>query len=151
MLWKSYDFYGCLFGVRNTTGLTPTAERRGLPSDVKEEAKDWEREQEEEEAERRKTGSFGFYEHRENPVLEKYRSCPYHDAHSHSWVTLDELLKINLNEAVPEDHVVVEGRQPLKDRADAMGSYYTKLVELMQKFSDKYAPEDIRVVVWFKG
>lgn len=28
------DGFGCLFGVRNTTGLTPLAARRGVPADA---------------------------------------------------------------------------------------------------------------------
>ncbi|MFB7253742.1 hypothetical protein [Streptomyces nojiriensis] len=37
---RSYDAFGCLFGVRNYAGFRPLAEGRGLPPDVTDEVRD---------------------------------------------------------------------------------------------------------------
>lgn len=150
-LWQSYDFYGSLFGVRNTTGLAPIAEGRGLPPDIKARYEAWEKERDEERTAASAVVGFG-------PNSDRISDHPgYHnhglggDRHSHTWILYSELISIDLDEPVPAGHVTAPGREPLVNRGEAMGACYKRLVNIMGSIAQKHGPDNVRAVVWFEG
>lgn len=68
------------------------------------------------------------------------------DAHSHSWLTLAELLAFDYAQTFADERV--DGEPEVKTVRDFLGDWYFGRLELLSKLG---APEDVRVVFWFDG
>lgn len=75
-LYRDYELFAVLAGVRNDCGIVPIAEPRGVPEDACGEYEAWQ---------------------------EAYGG----DGHSHSWVTLAELIAFNREQEIDDPHFVL--------------------------------------------
>src|SRR5207253_2653739 len=119
---RSYDMFGCLFGVTNFARFRPVAAGRGLPPDVSKTV-----------AREATTLRPGFLFFRRAQTVEEY--------HSHSWLSLRELAAIDWDEPAdaadarlhryertPEGELVFAGKASYDWRlAERLGPDYTPL------------------------
>lgn len=76
--YRSYRLFGFLADVRNYSAITPIAKRRGIPDD---------------------------FHDKEHP----YRADDYYsDYHSHSWLSLEELLGYDYDQTVEDRRVTID-------------------------------------------
>lgn len=122
---RSYDAFGCLFGVRNYAGFRPLAEGRGLPSDVTAE------------------------------VRHAYEGAPdlFHSASWIGWEELgaadwDETAVIP--DAGVRGHRYSERTGPLTRReAVREDGMWGPVWATMKALADVHGPRYVRLVVWF--
>lgn len=162
---RSYDAFGCLFGVRNYSNFHPVAKDRGIPSDVGREAKedheswgidahsetyltyeeiqeiDWDKTAEE--ADER----YSVLDENKEPTGIKFSLSP-----ASGWVdVVDENREaIEAGEPVPNEagDKYIQ-RRKLKRREALSGSWEWLLFDYMELLADRFGEESVRVVVWF--
>lgn len=129
--WRSYGMFGFLADVRNYSQVPPLSEPRGLPSNSV-----WLDQVTEE------TKGCSVEESNRQYVLEG--GC-----HSHSWLTLQELLDFNYDRMF-EDRRVTKQADPGEGNMitfrEFLGPTFFEHLEAMKTYG---TPEDVRLVFWF--
>jgi len=160
LIWRNYDMFGSLFGVRNYAGFRPIAPNRGFPEDASYITKrdykgwgidahsatwitwkeikeiDWEEEAEREDA------RIHVYKVREDGTLE-YR-------HKFLWsseLTHEDYRILREKKELRKDNIVYK-LEKIK-RKDALSNDWKALFELMEVLAKRYGDENVRLVVWF--
>ena len=106
--------YGFLANVRNYSRVPPISEPRGLPEDISEDVKS---------------------------ESEEYWSG---DGHSHSWVSLKELLDFDYEKTFEDRRC--EGDGEVVSFKKFLGEQFFAQIEILKTLGD---PEDVRIVFFF--
>lgn len=162
---RSYDSFGCLFGVRNYAGFEPVADGRGVPSNLSREVKedyqswgsdahsasyltfseikdiDWQ------ETATREDERYSILDENKEPTGTKFSLGP-----ASGW---NEIVKENKDaiengEPVPNEsgEKYIQKRQLTREEAIS-GAWDWLLHEYMGLLADRFDNESVRLVVWF--
>lgn len=112
---RDYNVFGFLAGVRNPFYCQQIHPLKGLPDDS-----EW-----------------------INSKLIKQRFEKDKNYHSHSWLTLKELLKFNYNKSIGRIKNEMGGKLTYREH---LGDGFFKDLEVLKTLGN---PEDVRVVFWF--
>ncbi len=159
---RSYGAFGCLFGVRNYGGLSPIAERRGLPSDASYTAKEEYKEGEGD------YHSASFITYKEIEMIALDAPSTKNDERVHEYSirtdnTLIEGFKCGRSSSLEDKGVYellsetdcitdednVYALEPLTPREALDCSGFQLLFLLMKTLAKKFGSENVRMVVWF--
>lgn len=162
---RSYDSFGCLFGVRNYSRFDPVAPDRGIPEDASREARedyeswgvdahsasyltfeeilniDWE------ETAESPDSRYSILDENKEPTGTKFALGP-----ASGWTEIVEENKeaIEAGEAVPNEDGDKYIQRRLMTREDALsGAWDWLLHEYMALLADRFGDEGVRMVVWF--
>ncbi|WP_369145635.1 hypothetical protein [Streptomyces sp. R44] len=124
---RSYDAFGCLFGVRNYAGFRPLAEQRGLPPDVTDE------------------------------VRSGYESDPtlYHSASWIGWEELaavdwdEPALTVDARDAWRQEGKIMRVARMTRREAVHEFGEWDPVWATMKALADVHGPRYVRLVVWF--
>ena len=129
---RSYDLYGFLAGVRNYSGIKPISEARGLPEWYIKSLKVVDKPE------------WFYYESELDNIYEGY--------HSHSWLTVEELLTFDYDEMTEDRRCTIgnDGGQTCKvgqgtkmSYREFLGEYYFKELALLKSVGCTH------IVFWF--
>jgi len=162
---RSYDSFGCLFGVRNYAGFDPVAENRGLPANLSREVRternswgedghsdtyltfaevleiDWS-----EQAERHDR-RYSILDENKEPTGTKFSLGP-----ASGWTDIVEANQdaIDNGKAIPNEDggKYIQRRKPTREEAIS-GSWDWVLNEYMALLADRFDNKSVRLVVWF--
>lgn len=162
---RSYDAFGCLFGVRNYSNFNPVAPDRGIPRPMSRSAK------EDYESWKQDAHSQSFLNYTEIQDIDWDETADEVDAR---YSVLDENkeptgTKFALgpasgwNEIVEENKEAIEAGEPVPNesgdqhiqkrkltRGEALsGAWQWLLHDYMGMLADRFGEENVRVVVWF--
>ncbi|MFD4870062.1 hypothetical protein [Streptomyces sp. NPDC058412] len=152
---RSYDAFGCLFGVRNHAGFRPLAEGRGLPPDVTAEV----RSQYEDAPDLFHSASWIGWEELtavdwDEPALTlDARVREYRYSVEHGWYESGKTFQ-NLAGRSEGDEWIQEGkimRVSRMTRREAVreDGEWTPVWATMKALADVHGPQYVRLVVWF--
>ncbi|MFF0429305.1 hypothetical protein ACFYUJ_33630 [Streptomyces sp. NPDC004520] len=122
---RSYDAFGCLFGVRNRAGFRPLAEGRGLPPDVTSEVR---RDYESDPTLFHSASWIGW---EELTAVDGDEAAPTPDARVREYRDSERLGRMTRREAVHEDGT------------------WDPVWATMKALADVHGPQYVRLVVWF--
>lgn len=121
--WQDYDVYAFLANVRNRAGLTPICEPKGLPEDSE------------------YLNSEGPHQSFFGPADPVKVDILGRGNHSHTWLTLRELLDFNY-----ENDFVDKSDNTVKSYREALGQRFFEELAALSKLGQ---PEDVRIIIWF--
>ncbi|MFB1064931.1 hypothetical protein [Natrinema sp. H-ect4] len=161
LVGRSYDSFGCLFGVRNYVGMEPVAEGKGVPDSLSSRAeervddnRDW-------------CHSFSYVTYEELQKVDWEEEGRRDDSRIRKYVDGDLVGKAsiwgnlsteqaeqiregeNLKEQ-QDDGTIVEYKVEREKRRDCLsGAWEWLIFELMDILAEKFGSENVRLVVWF--
>jgi len=160
IIWRNYDMFGCLFGVRNYAGFRPIAPNRGIPEDASYRTKD-------------DYDKWGLDAHsatwitwKEIKEIDWEEEAENEDARIHVYKvnedgSMEFLLKFSWSsELTDEEYNILHKKKELRKgdklyriekikRKDALSRDWEILFELMEVLAKHYGDENVRLVVWF--
>lgn len=163
---RSYDTYGCLFGVRNSANFEPVAKRRGLPDDLSIKAR---RDYQSAESDHH---SMSYLTYEEIQDIDWSESAQDSDgrvavvdedgetqikagyiAGVHDGLSEEQLARAQNGDRIPLTDTDGEARYAThktltRDEA-VSGAWQWLLGDQMDLLADQYGAENVRLVVWF--
>lgn len=168
ILGRSYDMYGCLFGVRNHANFAPVVQERGLPSDLSEQVEQVLLEFIKDEDDEDDDGPFGLTW----ASLDDFENIDYDekslepDSRVHRYEVHDDGSETYLGKAASDTRVapfldrLARGEEIRNDneiyrreyltRGDALNhTRFPLVLSLMRKLGETYGKDNVRLVAFF--
>jgi hypothetical protein len=157
-LSRSYDLFGCLFGVRNYANFRPIANSRGLPKDISEKVKD------EISMRGENRHSYTFLCYNEILQIDWEEEAESLDERIHIFApdgtyamktgggtfafSSIDVQRLRNGETVTKENGYSYRCVKMK-RKDAITSGWRKVECFMQTLASRYGNENVRLIVWF--
>jgi hypothetical protein len=168
LLNRSYDIFGCLFGVRNYANFAPIAAHRGIPVDASEVVK--------QEAGNEYDHSHSWITWAEIKQIDWEEPAELPDSRIHRYgrdeqgnLVLESKASWDRDFAAQVGYSIAEGvsgtrtwpegqeweingkiyRSERMKRGDVLGSDWRTLFKMMEALAEQYGDDHVRLIVWF--